>query len=100
MYDNQEGVTRLILCSGQIYYDLVAEREKVSKPYTLLRVPAKQRETRAWYQVPDMLEPSRLRLIILSDGYASPAATVVPYARAASQLPAISATICARLSVR
>ena len=27
--DNPEPVTRLILCSGQVYYDLVAEREKV-----------------------------------------------------------------------
>lgn len=31
MYNNQEAVVRLILCSGQFYYDLVAEREKVRK---------------------------------------------------------------------
>eukprot|EP00904_Undaria_pinnatifida_P004984 jgi/Undpi1/1615/HiC_scaffold_11.g05005.m1 len=28
VYNNQEAVTRLILCCGQFYYDLVAEREK------------------------------------------------------------------------
>ena len=28
--DSPDSVKKLILCSGQIYYDLVAEREKVS----------------------------------------------------------------------
>lgn len=32
IHDNPQPVTRLILCSGQVYYDLVAEREKVGYP--------------------------------------------------------------------